>query len=161
MNVNAAPFWYRIITQHISDGPYQYGLTIPYIIGARNLVDNSYTLNDESVRILMEEIVNSVTEKVAVLRNCPDINQYVLELKNRDSVETEIYFETSFNNFIGDKTLYITGDASKLGGSFEEISIRLSDLYSLALKEKRFSWKGFKRGWDYFSDYEENLIKSL
>ena len=48
---NTEPFWYKLIAEHIINKNIniEFGLTVPYIIGAKTLVNDQFTINKHSV----------------------------------------------------------------------------------------------------------------
>lgn len=158
MTKNTEPFWYKLIQYHLEDAEsgISEGLTIPYIIGAKKLMN----LGDDTVNSLLEEIISSEkTEKVAVLSKCGDLNNYVIELRERKNIEDAISFSIQpFCNSEGVEMLYVKTSASdNLGDSLDKISSNLSDSYTDALNKERYSRK--VNNWETFNDVEISRIR--
>jgi hypothetical protein len=155
------PFWYKLIISEKEKGEITTGLTIPFIIGAKSVNDESYVPSENSISELLDEIIASSTEQVAFFQECPRIRQYVIGLTERNSPEAEENSEIIFTNSNGDKTLYISGDAKNFGTDVEEISTNLNKLWLPTLMEKRFSWDKSNTDWTVFLDEEVTRIKAL
>jgi len=160
MTVSNLPFWYILIDRLKRQKVISNGATIPYIIGAYELVDKSFLIDGNSINYLLTDIVNSSTEQVAVIQLCPDIHQFVVGLDNKQFCEIYFKKEKSFTNSSNEKTLYITQNASNLGASIADIIKNLEDKYLSRVKERAFSWDNYKNEWRPFNKKEEKDIKT-
>jgi hypothetical protein len=164
MSENTQPFWYRLIVSEKDKGLIDNGLTIPYIIGAKSLADDSYNVNTESVRLLLDEIVGSSTEKTAFLMFCNDrLEEFVIALMEKNEAKEMSENRISFyNSDTGEKTFFISLNAENrgLGTEIEEISANLNSRYLKFLKESRFSRQG-KTNWKEFDVEQVKRIKAL
>lgn len=158
MTISTNPFWYKLITSLKTKREITNGVTIPYLLGAKTLVDKSYEIDDDSIKELLNEIINSSVEQVAVLQKCDDINQYVIGLRDRQFAESYLKAEFCFSNTNSDKTLCVTNNASALGKTLDEISEKLKKLYFKDLTKENFSWNSFDEVWRQFNDCERELI---
>ena len=158
MKETAEPFWYRLIVGHISspNTRIENGLTIPYIIGAKRIIEGS-NVDENSVDSLLNEIVNSSTDEVAFIQKCPGIGKIVVALRQREFADKKFKTETSFINSSGQKSLYISKDASFLGKSLSEITDNLKKDYQDAINNEEFSWFGGK--WNKFIKDDIKLIE--
>jgi hypothetical protein len=163
MSENTEPFWYRLIVSEKDKGVIGDGLTTPYIIGAKSLVDESYAVNKESIRLLLDEIINSSTENVPFLMFCPKLEEFVIALmeknKAKEMSENRISF---YNSNTREKTFFISLNAENrgLGTEIEEISENLNNRYLKFLKESKFSRQG-KTDWKEFNLKQVERIKAL
>ncbi|QKZ12145.1 hypothetical protein [Spirosoma sp. KUDC1026] len=153
-------FWYKLIRNYKQKRLIDFGLTIPYILGANSLIDDSFQLDKDSIETLLANIINSELDQVAVIQLCPNIYQYVVGLDRKDFCMRYLSKETSFSKSDGEKTLYITQNASGLGKTIEIVTERLVTEYNHCLEEQNFSWDNFKQLWRPFSDNEKKLIIS-
>ena len=124
---NTETFWVRLIKQFKEKGIIDNGLTPSFLVGAKSLLDESFVINETSIKSLLDEIVNSSTEDVVILQACSQVGKgFVIALRDRDSVK-KMSIETCFYNSNGVESLYVTKDASKLGSKIEDISNKLND----------------------------------
>ena len=161
MTENIEPFWYRLITSEKSQGKITTGLTIPYLIGAKVVKDESDVPSEKSIMILLNDIKDSSTEQVAFFQECPRISQFVIGLTERNNPEAEENSEVIFTNSNGDQTLYISGDAIKFGTEVKEISRSLNNLWLSDLLNGKFSWDTSINEWIPFSNEERDRIEVL
>jgi hypothetical protein len=163
MSENTEPFWYRLITDELDRGVIFNGLTIPYIIGAKSLIDDSYEVNEESVSLLLNEFVNSSTEKVPFLMFCHNLEEFVIALMEKTEAKEVSENRISFyNSKTNEKTFFISSNAENrnLGKELKEISENLNKKYLKYLEEQRFSRRG-KTGWEKFSSKQEERFKTI
>lgn len=154
------PYWYKLITNLKAKREISNGVTIPYILGARKLIDNTFLIQEDSIFKLFTEIRNSSTELKVLLQNCPDVHQYVIGLREKDFCENYMKSDLSFKNENGDRVLYVTLTAIKLGNTIEEISNTLTNKYMRYMKIDEFSWDNDKQNWREFSPRERDLIST-
>ena len=95
-------YWYRLIQQAKENHDIFNGLTIPYILGAYKRSFPEYIIDKNSVQRLLLDLLDSQNELTAVLEKCGLINQYVIALRNHQSLEdnfqNEIHFLFSYFN---------------------------------------------------------------
>ncbi len=155
------PFWYRLITNLKANGEILNGVTIPFILGAQEIKDNTLVIREESIYVLLTEIMNSSTELKVILQNCEDIHEYVIGLRDKYFCEHYLKSDLSFTNEKGDKTIYVALTAIKLGNTIHEISNNLTKKYWNYLKNNYFSWDKYNQTWRIFSQRERDLISKL
>lgn len=152
---------YNLITSLKAKGIINNGLTIPYVIGGIKTINETLVLDYNSVKILLEEIINSnLSNDVIILQKCPDINQFVIKIENANFADKYLQKEIIFKNKEDRKTFYITQNASSLGNSVDEITANLNKLYLTNILEETFSWSNSSNQWFHFTDEEINIIKS-
>jgi|WetSurMetagenome_2_1015567.scaffolds.fasta_scaffold132312_2 hypothetical protein len=154
------PYWYRLITSLKSQKEITNGLTIPYIIGANKLIDDSLVIDSSSIKQLLNELINSSMELVSVIQKC-DNKQYIIGLKDKKYCEKYFSHEIFFTNSNGEKTLYLTLNAQNIGTTINEINETFINLYSKCLLEQNFSWDNNDYIWRPFNAHEKEQILNL
>src|SRR6185369_13433839 len=166
MKNNITPFWYRVIEDCKEKFNLTDGLTPSFLVGAKSRLDKSFVINQTSIRLLLDEIINSVTKDVAVLQACAEADQgFIIALKDREHAE-KMSIEKRFYNNNHDISLCITKDASsKLGTDLENITNNLNNFYLPLMEEGNFSWglplddeNYGNRVWREFSVLEKEVI---
>lgn len=150
-------YWYRLIQQAKENHDIFNGLTIPYIIGAYKLSFSEYIIDKYSVQRLLLDLLDSQNELTAVIEKCGLIKQYVIALRNHQSLEDNFQDETHFRNDMGVNNLFVIHEAKVLGNSIEEISVSLTDMYKNYLSKDEFSWDS-EHGWMPFSERDKKTI---
>lgn len=159
MEETTYPFWYRLITFLKSQNEISTGLTIPYLIGAKTILDESYIVNDKSIEILLNEVINSSTDEIPFFQECMEIREFVIGLVDKNYAESLLTKEVYLSNSNDDKKLYILGDACNFGSSVEEISQKLNQFYLPDLMKKNFSWDSKEKEWRQFNKDEREKIE--
>lgn len=157
------PFLYRLISYELEKGTIFNGLTIPYIVGAKSLLDKNYEVSKESISLLLNEIVNSSMRKIPFLMFCSELQEFVVSLMSKNEAEKISENRISFYNPVtGEKTFFISLNAENrgLGNTIEKIGENLNDRYSDILKISKFSRQG-NNGWRNFDKNEITRITAL
>lgn len=150
-------FWYRLIelarkTDIIIDG-----LTVPFILGAKKILDPTLTIDDNSIHELLTEIVNSETSEKAVLKYSPN-KQYIITLRDTVFCNENLSGDLVFKNRKGHHSLYVTKDVAVFGATLKKISTSLYELYKNQMEKEAFSWDDQARRWQKFNATEMGVI---
>jgi hypothetical protein len=165
MSENTEPVWYKLIKQFKEEKIISDGLTPSFLVGAKNLLVETSVINESSIKSLLDDIVNSSTEDVAVIQACDEVDKgFVIALKDRKDVK-KMSIETCFSSSNGIESLCVTKNAAKLGSNIEEISIEMNKLYLTLMEQGKFSWglplddEDYSRKiWREFNPTEKNII---
>lgn len=133
-------YWYRLLTHFYNKNYFKNGLTLPFIIGSRTIIEPDKQIH--SVIEFLEEIKNTNTY-LSVLK-CTHIGEYVFSISQKS--DFDIY--GGFNNIVD-----IDGNI-KDKISFAEFSKLLDEEYSEKIKQSLFSKNKFG-DWESYTDYED------
>lgn len=143
-------YWCELIKCLKIRGKISTGLTIPYLIGAKCLLEGKNVGNDGSIELLVEQIRWSQTDKIAFFQECRDIRQYVIGLVERDHPYVKIGH--TFDNLV------VTADAQIFGNSLKEIKAKMNVFWLEPIKKGRFSWNREEKDWEEFNSEEKKQI---
>lgn len=136
------PNWYKLIffwcRRHTPTG---FGLTLPFIVGA---------IENMTITKLLIEIKDSNFEEKIIIRECSNLNEYVLafdEIKNPIS-----------QYLLGEGGLRYENDKLESIGSFEEISNYLEDRYASPILNKTFSKNIRTNMWEEYNQDDNDII---
>jgi len=127
------------------------GLTIPFIIGAKSYFEPDSKL--DNIFELFEIIRNSNTDCTFYLSKCPDVQEYVIGIKNRNN---SMYGELYKNDFTGKVTLITTLSTEILGRNLQSIAKVLEGKYADCLSNKQYSKIQGK-----WAEYSKNDIEMI
>lgn len=145
-------YWEKLIDFWVNV-KHKNGLSIPFILGAKTLIDNRFRINENSVNDLMTEIRNFDNNSIITLQFCDNINEYVLGINDPlfPKVGLEILNEkTNKTRIIATLNTYV------LGNNFNELSKALTSRYHNCLNEQKFSRIDFD--WAPFTENDLKLI---
>lgn len=152
--------WYKQISYQKKKNLISNGLTIPFLIGTYELCGCYLVGQQNPIKFLFNEIINSEIGVCAVLQKCPNINQFVIGIESREFCEKyfkkEIYFDNSKDN----KILIITQNASELGSDLMKIVDTLTDLYFENIDLGKYTWNNGDKIWQEFNEKDKNRILS-
>ena len=151
MSDNNIPYWIRVLN-HFENRKYiQNGLTIPFLIGSRAIIEPGIQLF--TVREFFEDFLKSECP-ISIMR-CNNINEYIIAtvdqiswswMNNTPNPYREYNFIVTDNSF--DKFI------------FEEIIDELCGIYNDKLKS--FKYSKYEDVWNGFSEIEiERLLEIL
>ncbi len=150
-------FWYNLIERARKSDIIIDGLTIPFMLGAKKLLDPSFNIDDNSIQELLAEIINSDTDEKAVLKYSPT-KQYIITLRDAQFCSENLSDGLVFKNKKGNKVLYVAKAVSVLGNTIQKISKALHDEYKNQIERETFSWNEGARRWQKFTDAEKEVI---
>jgi hypothetical protein len=128
------------------------GLSIPFILGSRTVLEKEFFVSKRCVQELLEEIGNSDDEEVIVLQYCAHICEYILGLADPNDFPKGIHIQ----NGTGKTKLIATFSTQILGKTFDEIKDRLANNYNECISNENFSRINLK--WAPFSESDKETI---
>lgn len=152
-------FWYKLIEFLKDKKEIEIGLTIPYIIGACAVYEQSFVIDNNSIKNLIKDILNSEEEKVAAIQYCDNIQNYVVALWQLEHAETTFQNKPQLTNSRGQKRLFL--DSDSFGTTETEIIKSFEARYLSYIKSKKFSWDSFSEEWKSFDQREIKQIKEI
>lgn len=148
-------YWLSLLTYWVNT-KHRNGLSIPFILGARTIIDPNFKIDENSVRDLLTEIRNSDINYIINFQHCENIGEYILGLNNplnsMDGLEIK-------NEWTRKTKIIATLNTSVLGKTFDEISKTLTDRYKDCLSKGNYSRNDFK--WTTFSELDLKFINEV
>ena len=160
MNEIYQHLWYKQISYQKKKGLISNGLTIPFLIGTYELCCSYLVRQQNPIKFLFDEIINSEIGFCAVLQKCPNINQFVIGIEDREFCEKHFKREICFKNAKDNKILIITQNASELGSDLMKIVDALNVLYIENIDLGKCSWNSKDRIWQEFNEKDKKIILS-
>lgn len=147
--------WLNMLTTYVSKMKYENGITIPNLIGAYYEYDNKINLKtSDCVKLVLQEIIDSLATKCVLIQECPEIRQYVIsiykcEIENNNNIQGRIFFN------LYDKRI------SANGCDIDSVATYLYEIYCQPIQNKLFSYSAAQSSWNKFSEHETKLIHEL
>ena len=150
--------WYEMLTTYRNMMCYRNGITLPNMIGAYYLYDNSINLSSSQCIVrLLKDILTSSKDINVLISKCGNINNYVLSVLNEKP--NPQHPNISNRIFVN---MYDSNLKTHLSG-VDELGEYLYSIYLKEISSKRFSVTDGV--WNHFSDIEikciNDIIKSL
>lgn len=147
-------YWDKLITYWVTVNR-RTGLTIPFILGAKRVINPQIIPDSSNVRDLLIEILNSEQESIITLEHCGNIREYVLGI--HDPSEPKYGF--NIKNEETKKTKIIaTLNTQPLGNSLDEIIQSLTYRYKDCLENGNYSRIDFN--WLPFTASDKKMIEN-
>ena len=145
-------YWGRLINYWVNVKG-RNGLSIPFILGTRTLIDYKFKIDDHSVSDLLHEIKNWDDDEIITLQYCGDIREYVLGLNDPKNPKDGLLI---INEDTGKTKIIATLNTIILGKTFANIVKSLTDRYNDCLIKEKYSRIDFD--WKSFSDSDLKMI---
>lgn len=131
------PYWHSLLRYYERKGYISNGLTIPYIIGARSIIEPDMPL------LSISELVQEVVEYGGTLLKCPYLNEFVLGSLDTETMQMA-YCYTKLQNLV------IPDDSLEKKQSTEEAILFFESLYASPVSNYTYSkvdghWGGFTK----------------
>ena len=149
-NINAFPYWYRLIHAwvHIKN---RTGLSFPFLVGGmgRNLGRQPKV---EDIGDLIYEMSHSSFPEVVIIRQCDNLNEPVAGLVDRRT-------KFSLGTFMSDN-LYVSHNVHFTGQDIDDLSAHFEDLYTPQITNQTFSKSlNAPQNWGDYTNADEELLK--
>lgn len=126
------PYWYRVLKHYEKNSYYSNGLTIPFLIGARTIMEHDSDLQTtEELLFDLRESDHSVT-----IMKCGNINEFVIGLLD---YETKSMLEKYKNLYKGFGSIIITDGSFTGVVDFNVFTSELAAIYDRKVQSKTFS----------------------
>ena len=139
------PYWYKLLNHFENKHYFQNGLTIPFIIGSKTIIEPNNEIDT------VEELFNQVKESdytLSVLK-CDMIGEFVFSIAGVDDQDT----------YGGVENLVIIDDSFNEMKTIEEISLFLSNRYTTIINAGDYS--RIDGDWTSFSVSDEERIGEI
>lgn len=150
------PYWYTLIKLLKANRKITTGLTIPYVFGAYEILEQPL----ENINHLVKVLLESVTDKFPVIQKCPEIGQHVIMLEDKEICNKYYKKDIRFENFNKKNLLFISAN-TELGKSIERLCWNLTAGYETQINSKDFSWNNKKKCWQKFEKGDIEMILSI
>lgn len=140
--------WYQLIYDWcVKEG--KYGLTIPYLVGACEIVEPENKFKIES---LLKEINQKEFEQKVIISYCNDLDEYIVGFR------VENY--PSFDSMKKYDNLYLWDNDLEQKDSLESVINYLIDRYESKINEGHYSKDYYTLKWSGFDELEIVKIKN-
>jgi len=147
MTSETSPYWHRLLKHFENRGYVHNGLTIPFLIGALEIIEPNSQLWS------IEAIVGSFKKIGCTILKCGNLNEFVIGTLDSETLNyNKEYHRPCENIFITDHSLYQINSCAEIITLFKE-------LYQSRLKEKEFS--KVLGHWAYFTEIDLKQIREI
>jgi hypothetical protein len=129
---NLVPYWYRVLSHFEKKRYIVNGLTIPFLIGSRTIVEPGK--KPETIRELLTSLSES-THAVTILR-CGQIKEFVIGLLDNETNSMRTQYKNMFKEF---GNLLVVDDSFKNTTKFEDMVNMLEMEYEDRVQKQTFS----------------------
>jgi hypothetical protein len=141
------PYWCKLLLHFEKKGYIHNGLTVPFLIGAREIMEPNETL------LSIRELMISISLNGGTILKCPNINEYVI-----GTVDSEtLGFKSVYPKLI--EEIIVTDTSLELVNTLEELIAYFESLYSIYIETSDYS-KNFGI-WSYFTEIEQAHINEI
>lgn len=141
------PYWSVLLRHFENKGYIHNGLTIPFLIGARNRMEPKTPLLDIS------ELINSINEVGGTVLECSNIGEFVI-----GTLDTEtIRYKSSYPKCIGN--ILITDNSLNKVDNLQELISHFEQRYRVNLDNCEFSKNNGK--WTDFTHIDKKRIDEI
>lgn len=148
-------YWGRLINHWVKVKG-RNGLSIPFILGTRTLIDSNFKTDNHSVSDLLNEIKNCDGDEIIILQHCENIGEYVLGLNDPKNPKDGLLVPSGKN---GKTKIIATLNTGVLGKTFDGIVKSLTERYNDCLTTGAYSKIDFK--WTTFSNSDLKMINEV
>lgn len=144
MTASTKPYWHKILSHYENKGYISNGLTLPYLIGSLQIIDNDANLCS------IKEMIESFDDYGCTILKCDNIGEYVIGTLDKETFDDRALY---FN--IGNRII-VTDDSLNHIKSVDELIIFFKDLYEYIIEDKGYSKEN--NNWSNFNDVETAKI---
>jgi len=147
MEQNKTPYWYLVLSHFENKGYIHNGLTIPFLIGAREILEPQENL------LTINELVNSIDTMGGTILECPNIGEFVIGTVDSETLKFKSAYPKLLDNII------VTDNSLNAVNNLDELISHFETLYQDKLPNKEYS-KNYGT-WGYFTEIELTRIGEL
>lgn len=151
--------WYKLINGLLNSKVISSGITIPYLIGAYKLKEDTQLDNETIFRNIFQDMINTEFEKIPKIMRCNDIGQLVIALEDKNFVAKYLKNEIQITNSIGEAKIVVTSNCNLTAKTLDELIAELIRQFEPIINQNLFSWNSNQ--WQGFSQIEANRIKEI
>lgn len=140
-------YWYDLLQAWKNEGGT--GLSFPFLIGAKEIIDDKYSSAPNDIEDLIDEMLEHDNEEEIIrIKWCANLRGIVVGLCDRDDVVDGKFFD---NVVITGKILRDYGD------EISDIKSGVISEYTTQIEQKEYSKN--KGSWGYFAENEIEFIR--
>ncbi len=143
MEENRRPYWYILLRHFENKGYIHNGLTIPFIIGARERLEPKEKL------FTIEELMMSINEIGGTILECSNIGEFVIGTVDFETLKFKHLYPNIIDNII------VTDNSLSMVKNLEELIAHFKNCYQNHIESAEYSKN--HGTWGYFT--EEDLKK--
>jgi hypothetical protein len=150
------PYWYKLLDYWVNTGDNS-GLSLPFIIGAKDLITPQAAPETGCIGGLLQSIVaGTALEQCATLKYCGTIQAYILGLQTRNEVEKPYFLNAS-----GMPTLALIDGVFDRRQTLDDIVSFLEEKYLPLILSAKYSRQNTAFGvWGPFNADDLKLIQN-
>ncbi|MES2773889.1 MAG: hypothetical protein V4722_06875 [Bacteroidota bacterium] len=149
---NHSSYWYCVLSHFENNQYYENGLTIPFLIGSRNIIDPDQPIQD------VEEFITEICEsqyKVTIMW-CTYLLEYVLSMLDSESDSMLKIYPDMYK---GLGNLFVIDDSFQEVNTIAELGFILDSEYRDRLVRETYSKNG--GFWTYFTEDELTRLNEI
>lgn len=150
---NQRTYWYRVLSHYEKNRYYQNGLTLPFLVGSRTLVEPDHKL--QTLRELLSDMRTSQERRVTMMR-CGYLKEYVFGLLDHETNLMRAKYPKLYKEF---GCLIITDDSIHGISSIDGLADSLESEYLSVIEKRTFSKENGK--WGEFSSTDRRRLLEL
>lgn len=147
MEENTIPYWHVLLRHFENKGYIHNGLTIPFLIGAREILEPFENL------LTINEFVNSLNTLGGTILECPNLGEFVIGTVDSETLVYKSAYPKILDNII------VTDNSLNMVNNLDELTSHFEKLYQDKLPNKEYS-KNYGT-WGYFTEIELTRIDEL
>jgi hypothetical protein len=140
-------YWLKVLKHFEANNYVQNGLTIPFLVGSRRLIESKENI------LSVNEFIDSMTDYGCTLLYCDTLKEFII---GSIDIETEKY---NFNGKMKFKNIYQTDESLKNIKCLNDLKSFFSNRYQSIINSNKFSKSLGK--WNDFSDEEIKQIMEI
>lgn len=146
------PYWYQVLSHFESNNYYNNGLTIPFLIGSRTIVEPNEDI--ETVGELLEDFSSS-SHPITIMY-CGYLREYVIGLLDSETDEIRKQNKKMYKEF--DNLLVIDNSFNDISNLSELITL-LENQYQTEIENGDYSKEA--GSWGAFSEIDEQRLQEI
>lgn len=147
MEQNKTPYWHLVLSHFENKGYIHNGLTIPFLIGSREILEPQENL------LTINELVYSIGAMGGTILECPNIGEFVIGTVDSETLKYKSAYPKLLDNII------VTDNSLNTVNNLDELISHFETLYQDKLPNKGYS-KNYGT-WGYFTEIELTRIGEL
>ena len=147
MEITSMPYWYVLLRYFEYKGYIHNGLTIPFLIGSRKILEPQESFLD------IRGLILSINELGGTILECPIIGEFVIGTLDPETLRYKSAYPKTIDNII------ITDNSLNAVNNLQELISHFEGRYQKNIDIREYS-KNYGE-WSGFSEIESTRIKEL
>lgn len=146
-------YWFKVLSHYEKNNYFQNGLTLPFLIGSRTIVDKPNEI--QSISDFVSDLIYS--EHLITIMKCEQISEYVLGIMD---FETKILIEGRYKGIYKEfGKLIVTDSSFDLIHNIQDLIDYFEMTFSSLIDRKLFSKTNGK--WNYFDEVDKKRLNQI